>query len=203
MRAVRAPLILLGVHPAVVLFRGGPSLVCPVRIHAEAIGRMPRRGAAAMNAPSPHRVHHGRTARRLDAHHAGVFILRDRLFGTVNPPRVALLERVVPFRDVPRPWLTLRRRPTCALAPPDRAGPGRSHDGSRTTSRRIEDPQLARQARDAGARGFRPSRQRRRARGISPASPCGCGMAGVRPSRVHAGAPGPYLRANDVGKDRA
>lgn len=171
MMIVRAPLILLGFHPAMVLFVGGLNLIYQFWIHTEAIGRLPRWVEAVMNTPSHHRVHHGRNARYLDANYAGVFIVWDKLFGTFvaeddrekvdyglvhnlgtfNPLRVAFHEWVAIFRDVTRPGLTLRQRLMYAVAPP-----GWSHDGSRETSDQIkarhraappgdaEDPGLAR-----------------------------------------------------------
>jgi hypothetical protein len=82
MMIVRAPLILLGFHPAMVLFCGGLNLIYQFWIHTEAIGRMPRWFEAVMNTPSHHRVHHGRNPRYLDANYAGVFIIWDKMFGT-------------------------------------------------------------------------------------------------------------------------
>jgi sterol desaturase/sphingolipid hydroxylase (fatty acid hydroxylase superfamily) len=153
MMIVRAPLILLGFHPAMVLFVGGLNLIYQFWIHTEAIGRLPRWVEAVMNTPSHHRVHHGRNARYLDANYAGVFIVWDKLFGTFvaeddrekvdyglvhnlgtfNPLRVAFHEWVAIFRDVTRPGLTLRQRLMYAVAPP-----GWSHDGSRETSDQIK-----------------------------------------------------------------
>ncbi|SLN22041.1 Fatty acid hydroxylase superfamily protein [Roseivivax jejudonensis] len=153
MMVVRAPLILLGFHPAMVLFCGGLNLIYQFWIHTEAIGRLPRWFEAVMNTPSHHRVHHGRNPRYLDANYAGVFIVWDRLFGTFvpecddervdyglvrnlgtfNPIRVAFHEWVAIFRDVTQPGLTARQRLMYAVAPP-----GWSHDGSRETSDMIK-----------------------------------------------------------------
>jgi len=152
MMVVRAPLILLGFHPAMVLFVGGLNLIYQFWIHTEAIGHMPRWFEAVMNTPSHHRVHHGRNPRYLDANYAGVFIVWDKLFGTFvpeqdeekpdyglvrniatfNPLRVAFHEWVNLFADVFRPGLTLRQRLGYAFGPP-----GWSHDGSRMTSDQI------------------------------------------------------------------
>ncbi|MEM8576788.1 MAG: sterol desaturase family protein [Pseudomonadota bacterium] len=151
MMVARAPLILLGFHPAMVLFVGGLNLIYQFWIHTEAIGRMPRWFEAVMNTPSHHRVHHGRDAEYLDANYGGVFIIWDRLFGTFvperqrpdyglvqnigtfNPIRVAFHEWVAIARDVTRPGLRLRDRLGYAFAPP-----GWSHDGSRQTSEEIK-----------------------------------------------------------------
>ena len=55
MMIVRAPLILLGFHPAMVLFVGGLNLIYQFWIHTEAITRLPRWVEAVMNTPSHHR----------------------------------------------------------------------------------------------------------------------------------------------------
>lgn len=169
MMVVRAPLVLLGFHPAMVLFAGGLNLIYQFWIHTEAIGRMPRWVEAVMNTPSHHRVHHGRNPRYLDANYAGVFIVWDRLFGTFvpelghekpdyglvqnlgtfNPLRVVVHEWIGLFRDVVRPGLTLRQRLGYAFGPP-----GYSHDGSRETTKAIKAGHLARNPDDAGTPGF-------------------------------------------------
>ncbi len=169
MMIVRAPLILLGFHPAMVLFVGGLNLIYQFWIHTEAIGRMPKWFEAVMNTPSHHRVHHGRNPRYLDANYAGVFIVWDRMFGsfvpeldsekpdyglvqnlgTFNPLRVAFHEWIGLMRDVLRPGLSLRQRFGYAFGPP-----GWSHDGSRDTSAEIKRKHLARSPSDAGTPGF-------------------------------------------------
>jgi len=151
MMVLRAPLILLGFSPEMVLFVGGVNLVYQFWIHTEAIGKMPRWFEAVMNTPSHHRVHHGRNPRYLDSNYAGVFIIWDKVFktfvaedenpdyglvnnlGTFNPLRVAFHEWVGLFRDVFLPGLTLRQRFAYAFRPP-----GWSHDGSRKTSDQIK-----------------------------------------------------------------
>ena len=169
MMVVRAPLILIGFHPAMVLFVGGLNLIYQFWIHTEAIGRMPRWFEAVMNTPSHHRVHHGRNARYLDANYAGVFIIWDKMFGTFvpeleeekpdyglvqnigtfNPIRVAFHEWVSVFRDLFKPGLSLRQRLMYAVAPP-----GWSHDGSRETSEQIKARHLALHPEDRGTPGF-------------------------------------------------
>lgn len=169
MMVVRAPLILLGFHPAMVLFCGGLNLIYQFWIHTEAIGRMPRWFEAVMNTPSHHRVHHGRNPRYLDSNYAGVFIVWDKLFGTFvpeldsdkpdfglvhnigtfNPIRVAFHEWVGIFHDVTQRGLSWKDRLMYALAPP-----GWSHDGSRDTSAVIKAKHLARHPEDANTPGF-------------------------------------------------
>ncbi len=170
MMIVRAPLILLGFHPAMVLFCGGLNLIYQFWIHTEVIGRLPRWIESVMNTPSHHRVHHGRNARYLDANYAGVFIIWDKMFGTFvpeldtekpqyglvrnlgtfNPIRVAFHEWIGVFRDLLRPGLTLRQRILYAFAPP-----GWSHDGSRETSAQIKRRHIAQNPQDKGTPGFR------------------------------------------------
>ena len=167
MMVVRAPLILLGFHPAMVLFVGGLNLIYQFWIHTEAIGRMPRWFEAVMNTPSHHRVHHGRNARYLDANYAGVFIIWDKMFGTFvpeqetpdyglvqnigtfNPIRVAFHEWVAMLRDVMQPGIPLKARFGYAFGPP-----GYSHDGSRDTTDVIKAKHLARNPQDSGTPGF-------------------------------------------------
>jgi len=151
MMVLRAPLILLGFSPEMVLFVGGTNLVYQFWIHTEAIYKMPRWFEAVMNTPSHHRVHHGRDPKYLDTNYAGVFIIWDKLFGTFvpeqetpdyglvqnlgtfNPLRVAFHEWRAMLADIFAPNLTLRQRFAYALKPP-----GWSHDGSRKTSDQIK-----------------------------------------------------------------
>lgn len=169
MMVVRAPLVLLGFHPAIVLFVGGLNLVYQFWIHTEAIKKMPGWFEAVMNTPSHHRVHHGRNARYLDANYAGVLIIWDKMFdtfvpelehekpdyglvhniATFNPLRVAFHEWIGLFRDVFQPGLTLRQRFFYAFAPP-----GYSHDGSRDNSAKIKAKHLARHPELRGTPGL-------------------------------------------------
>ena len=150
---VSVPLLILGFHPAMVLFVGGLNLIYQFWIHTEAIDRLPRWFEAVFNTPSHHRVHHGRNARYLDANYAGVLIVWDKIFGTFvpedpeepvdyglvqnlgtfNPLRVAFHEWLGIFRDIIRPGISLRDRLYYAFH-----RPGWSHDGSRDTSLKIK-----------------------------------------------------------------
>ena len=150
---ISVPLLLLGFHPAMVLFVGGLNLIYQFWIHTEAINKLPRWFEAIFNTPSHHRVHHGRNARYLDANYAGVLIIWDKMFGTFvpedpeepveyglvqnlgtfNPLRVAFHEWLGIFQDVSRPGLSLRDRLYYAFH-----RPGWSHDGSRDTSLKIK-----------------------------------------------------------------
>ncbi len=169
MMVMRAPLILLGFHPAMVLFAGGLNLIYQFWIHTEAIGKLPRWVEAVMNTPSHHRAHHGRNPRYLDCNYAGVFIIWDRMFGTFvpeiesdkvdyglvhnlgtfNPLRVAFHEWIGMLRDMTQPGLTLRERVKYAVLPP-----GYSHDGSRQTSEQIKEDHLRANPKDRGTPGF-------------------------------------------------
>jgi sterol desaturase/sphingolipid hydroxylase (fatty acid hydroxylase superfamily) len=169
MMVVRAPLILLGFHPAMVLFVGGINLIYQFWIHTEAIGKLPRWVEAVMNTPSHHRAHHGRNARYLDCNYAGVFIIWDRMFGTFvpevdndkvdyglvhnlgtfNPLRVAFHEWVGIWKDATQPGLSLRERLMYCVAPP-----GWSHDGSRDSSETIKEKHLMKNPQDRGTPGF-------------------------------------------------
>ena len=151
MMLLRAPLILLGFSPEMVLFVGGINLVYQFWIHTEAISKLPRWFEAVMNTPSHHRVHHGRNPKYLDTNYAGVFIIWDKMFGTFqpeeetpdyglvqnlgtfNPLRVAFHEWANMLRDIFAPNLTLKQRLAYAFKPP-----GWSHDGSRKTSDQIK-----------------------------------------------------------------
>ncbi|QYK42954.1 MAG: sterol desaturase family protein [Paracoccaceae bacterium] len=169
MMIVRAPLVLLGFHPAMIVFVGGLNLIYQFWIHTEAVGRLPRWVEAVMNTPSHHRVHHGRNPRYLDANYAGVFIIWDKLFGTFvpeldrekpdyglvhnlgtfNPIRIAFHEWVGIWRDVTQRGITWRDRVMYAFGPP-----GWSHDGSRETSEAIKRAHLSRHPEEAGTPGF-------------------------------------------------
>lgn len=169
MMIVRAPLVLLGFHPAIILLSGGLNLIYQFWIHTEAINKMPRWFEAVMNTPSHHRVHHGRNPQYLDTNYAGVFIVWDRLFGTFvpeqkdepveyglvknigtfNPLRAEFHEWLSLFHDVFRRGLSLRERLLYAFAPP-----GWSHDKSRDTSAEIRAKHIARHPDEASRPGY-------------------------------------------------
>ncbi len=164
---VSVPLILLGFHPALMIFVAGLNLVYQFWIHTEAIDKMPRWFEAVMNTPSHHRVHHGRNPRYLDVNYAGVLIIWDKMFGTFvaeeekveyglvfnigtfNPLRVATHEWVGIFKDVFQRGITMRDRLMYMVAPP-----GWSHDGSRDTAKKIKADHLGRHPEDMGKSGF-------------------------------------------------
>ena len=76
------PLVLLGVHPAVVFFLYGCDLAYQFFIHTESVGKLPAWVEFVFDTPSNHRVHHGRNPQYIDKNYGGVLIVFDRLFGT-------------------------------------------------------------------------------------------------------------------------
>ena len=143
----RAPLALLGFHPAMLATCAGINLIYQFWIHTEAIGRCPRWFEAVMNTPSHHRVHHATNPRYLDANYAGVFIVWDRLFGSftaeqaAEPVRYGITRQLGSFNLLWcafHEWIALAR--DVWRAPwRHKLGyvwrvPGWSHDGSRETS---------------------------------------------------------------------
>jgi sterol desaturase/sphingolipid hydroxylase (fatty acid hydroxylase superfamily) len=143
----RLPLVLIGFHPAMLLFCGAINLIYQFWIHTEAIGRMPRWFEAVMNTPSHHRVHHGVNPRYLDRNYAGVFIIWDRMFGTftaeqdVEPVRYGIVHQLGNFNlvwGVFHEWVGIMqdvwRAPWGAKLGYMWRPPGWSHDDSRLTS---------------------------------------------------------------------
>lgn len=76
------PLILLGVHPAVVFFLYACDLAYQFFIHTEAVGKLHPWLEYWLDTPSNHRVHHGRNSEYIDKNYGGVLICFDRWFGT-------------------------------------------------------------------------------------------------------------------------
>lgn len=169
MFVLRIPLVLLGFHPALIVFVGGINLVYQFWIHTEAIGKMPRWFEAIMNTPSHHRVHHATNPRYLDANYAGTLIIWDRMFGsfveeleedmpryglvrnigTFNPLRVAFHEWVDMFRDASRPGLTLPQRFHYLFNPP-----GWRHDQEISGSLAIKTDFVKRNPEESGKPGL-------------------------------------------------
>ncbi len=143
----RLPLVLIGFHPAMLLFCGGVNLIYQFWIHTEAIGRMPKWFEAVMNTPSHHRVHHATNPRYLDRNYAGVFIIWDKIFSSFAAEvddekiRYGIIKQLGSFNllwAVFHEWVGIGRD---VVRAPLRAKfgylfgpPGWSHDGSRDTS---------------------------------------------------------------------
>ena len=148
----KTPLVLLGFHPAMILFVGGVNLVYQFWIHTEMVGRL---GPFewVMNTPSHHRVHHATNPRYLDSNYAGVFIIWDRLFGTFvreaddEKPRYGIIKNLGAFNPAAiafHEWIGIGRDLLGARSMRERLGyvlgpPGWSPDGSRLTSRAIKE----------------------------------------------------------------
>ncbi len=75
------PMVLLGFHPALVLFGLAAVLAYQTWIHTETIGKL---GPIEwiFNTPSHHRVHHGADEKYLDKNYGGILIIWDRMFGS-------------------------------------------------------------------------------------------------------------------------
>ena len=76
------PMVLLGVHPAVVFSLYAVNLCYQYFVHTEAVGKLHPWLEFWFNTPSAHRVHHGRNPEYIDRNYGGVLIIFDRLFGT-------------------------------------------------------------------------------------------------------------------------
>lgn len=147
----KGPLVLLGFHPAMIVFVGGVNLVYQFWIHTEFVGKL---GPVewVMNTPSHHRVHHATNPRYLDANYAGVFIIWDRMFGTFIPeadeekPRYGIVKNLGTFNPFVisfHEWIGMARDVMGAKSAKDAIGfllgpPGWSPDGSRMTSKMIK-----------------------------------------------------------------
>ena len=75
------PLILLGLHPAIVIMGELVVQAYQFWIHTEMIGRLGPIDRV-LNTPSNHRVHHGADEQYLDKNYGGILIIFDRMFGT-------------------------------------------------------------------------------------------------------------------------
>ncbi|MBZ0164417.1 MAG: sterol desaturase family protein [Notoacmeibacter sp.] len=167
---LQTPLVLLGVHPAVIAFVFAFNLLWQFWIHTETIGRMWPWLEAVFNTPSHHRVHHATNPRYLDANYAGTLIIWDRMFGTFveeleedrprygivkniatfNPVKVAFHEWIAMFGDAfATPGLTIRQRLGYLFMPP-----GWSHDGSRKGSKELKADYVRRNPTEAGKPGL-------------------------------------------------
>lgn len=142
-----SPLILLGVHPAVVFFLYACDLAYQFFIHTESVRKLHPWIEFIFDTPSHHRAHHGRNPQYIDKNYGGVVIIFDRLFGTFEPevekvdygiPRPVNSHNILTlnfhefidmWRDVARPatlWERLKHLwmpPDHGLAPSPR-GPG-------------------------------------------------------------------------------
>ncbi len=83
-------LSLLGIRPELVSTARAINLLYQYWIHTDTI-----RGLGpfekVLNTPSHHRVHHGSNRQYIDRNHGSILILWDRLFGTFEPEREAVV----------------------------------------------------------------------------------------------------------------
>lgn len=146
------PMVLLGVHPAVVFLLYAFNLCYQFFIHTETIGKLHPVIEFIFDTPSHHRAHHGRNPRYIDRNYGGVLIVFDRLFGTFveedEPVDYGILRQVHSrnllklnfhefadlWRDVRRPgplWLRLKH----LWAPPEWRRDGDAATASAAPSR--------------------------------------------------------------------
>lgn len=146
------PLVLIGFHPAMVIFVAGANLVYQFWIHTELIDRMGP-FEIIFNSPSHHRVHHATNPRYLDANYAGTLIIWDKMFGTFvaeersEKPRYGIVKNLGTFNPVMiafHEWIGIARDLSSARSLREIGGylfgpPGWSPDGSRMTSAMIKE----------------------------------------------------------------
>lgn len=139
------PLPLLGFDPALILAAEALDTLYQYWIHTELVGRI---GAleAVLNTPSHHRVHHGTNVEYLDRNHGGILIVWDKLFGTFEPERRAVVYGLTknirtfhPLRIAFHEWQAMIADVRRAASWRDALGyvlapPGWSPDGSTLTS---------------------------------------------------------------------
>jgi sterol desaturase/sphingolipid hydroxylase (fatty acid hydroxylase superfamily) len=163
MFVLQAPLVLLGFHPAVIIFVFGFNLVWQFWIHTETIGKLPRWFEFVFNTPSHHRVHHATNPRYLDRNYAGVFIVWDKIFGTFAEERpdeerirYGIVKQLGSFNllwSVFHEWIGIAqdmwRAPWRHKLGYLLREPGWTHDGSRETSDMIRARWLERRQKQA------------------------------------------------------
>ncbi len=147
----KTPLILMGFHPAMVIFVGGLNLFYQFWIHTEQIDRMGP-FEAIFNTPSHHRVHHATNPKYLDKNYAGALIIWDKMFGTfieedkAERPRYGIVKNLGtfnPFMISFHEWIGMAKDVISAKSLKDAFGymfgpPGWSPDGSRMTTAMIK-----------------------------------------------------------------
>jgi alkylglycerol monooxygenase len=129
------PFALLGFHPAVFFPVLVLSTAYQIWYHTRVVGSLGWLDGILVT-PSNHRVHHGVNPQYIDKNYGGMFILWDRLFGTFEPEREAVVYGVRrPLRSLNPLWALaegywklvtesraaggLRRRIAVWLGPPE------------------------------------------------------------------------------------
>ena len=97
------PLVLLGFNPFLVFFAETVVQLYQTVLHTEVFKRLPRPIEWIMNTPSHHRVHHGSNPQYLDRNYAGIFIVWDRIFGTFEEEKEAVIYGLVKPIDTANP----------------------------------------------------------------------------------------------------
>src|SRR5690606_19546375 len=103
---LQTPLVLLGIHPAIIAFVFGFNLVWQFWIHTETIGKMWKPFEFVFNTPSHHRCHHATNPRYLDSNYGGTLIIWDRLLRTFveelpeDSPRYGIVSNIGTFNPL-------------------------------------------------------------------------------------------------------
>ncbi len=85
------PLAFLGFDPVPFLIINTLQTLYQFWIHTEAIRKMPKWFEYIFNTPSHHRVHHGRNPEYIDKNHGGTLIIFDRMFGSFQEEKAAVV----------------------------------------------------------------------------------------------------------------
>lgn len=144
------PLSLVGFDPLDVMFMYAATQIYGILIHTKSVGKL---GFLEwfLSTPSHHRVHHGSNIKYLDKNMGMIFIIWDRVFGTFekeeevvvfgltenlktyNPITMVFHEWGAIFNDIKK-QITYKEKFMYVFGPP-----GWSHDGSRKTSKQLQD----------------------------------------------------------------
>lgn len=144
------PLSLVGFDPLDVMFMYAATQIYGILIHTKTVGKL---GFLEwfLSTPSHHRVHHGSNIKYLDKNMGMIFIIWDRVFGTFekeeevvvfgltenlktyNPITMVFHEWGAIFTDIKK-QITFKEKFMYVFGPP-----GWSHDGSRKTSKQLQD----------------------------------------------------------------
>lgn len=147
------PIAFLGFKPIDILFMFSITQIYGVLVHTQYIKKMPAWFEAIMVSPSHHRVHHASNIRYLDKNMGMVLIIWDKIFNsfqeelTEEPPTFGITSpleepnhkvKIITheweniLQDIKKPVSFLTRFKYIFMPP------GWSHDGSRKTSRELQ-----------------------------------------------------------------
>jgi len=85
------PLAFIGFDPVMFIVVSQFQTLYQFWIHTKTINKLPAPVEFIFNTPSHHRVHHGRNPEYIDKNHGGTLIIWDRLFGTFQPEKNAVV----------------------------------------------------------------------------------------------------------------